>query len=331
MLKLRLARIAAAIEARLDSIIQRKHETSAIASYTGYATPDHLVVRGRVLGRVRENKVVEGQSKWRNLRQMLNLFLTDEVADVTVTCGDYTAVSDEEGYFTILVPRNGESGWVDLAVSAGDVTAICPVFVPQDDAEFGVISDIDDTMMETGAYSLWRNLWTSLTGNALTRNVFPDAVTMMKELHKDGRNPVFFISSSPWNLHGFLDQIFARTGLPKAPKFLRDYGISETQFITGTHGDHKGSAIDRVLAANPDLPFILIGDTGQHDAHVYRDAVNRHTGRITRVILRAPGRGADAEDMAYVNAIRDAGVPVTVRADYTDTIAALRNQNVSLM
>jgi phosphatidate phosphatase APP1 len=331
MLKLRLARIATVIEKRLDPIIQRKHEAAVIASYTGYATPDHLVVRGRVLGRVRENTVRAEQSKWRNLRQMVSLFLTDEVADVTVTCAGYTAQSAEEGYFTILVQRDGQSGWVDLKVTAGDVTAICPVLIPQPDAEFGMISDIDDTMMETGAYSIWRNLWTSLTGNALTRKVFPGAVTLMELLHQGGRNPVFFISSSPWNMHAFLDQIFVRTGLPKAPKFLRDYGISETQFITGTHGDHKGSAIDRVIVANPDLLFILIGDTGQHDAHVYCDAVTRHPGRIKQVILRAPGKGADAEDMSFVDGIRNAGVPVTVGPDYTDTIAALREDAAGLV
>ncbi|MEO9864041.1 MAG: phosphatase domain-containing protein [Yoonia sp.] len=331
MLKLRLARIASAIERRLDPLIQRRHVASVIAPYIGYATPEHLVVRGRVLGNAQKTVTHANQSKWRNLRQMVALFLTDEVADVTVTCGDYTAATDEEGYFTILVPRGDQTGWTDQVISAGDVTAVCPVFVPHPDADFGVISDIDDTMMETGAYSLWRNLWTSLTGNALTRKVFPDAVTLMTQLHQNGRNPVFFISSSPWNMHGFLDQIFARAGLPKAPKFLRDYGISETQFITGTHGDHKGSAIDRVLAANPDLAFYLIGDTGQHDAHVYRDAVQRHPGRIKQVILRAPGDGADADDMSYVDAIRALGVPVDVAPDYIDTIAALHPDEPSLV
>ncbi len=56
--------------------------------------------------------------------------------------------------------------------------------------------DIDDTMMQTGAYSLARNLWTTFTGSALTRDVFPDAVALMTRLH-DGMNPVFYVSSAP--------------------------------------------------------------------------------------------------------------------------------------
>jgi len=323
-LKLRLAKIATAIERHVDPFVRRKRAAAVLEPYSGYATPEHLVVRGRVLGSVRKGTARAEQNKWTNLRQMLRLFLTDEVADVTVQCGANSAVSDDEGYFTILVPRDDRVGWIEMVVQSAEITAICPVFVPLADADYGIISDIDDTMMETGAYSLWRNLWTSLTGNALTRNVFPDAVALMKQLHENGRNPVFFVSSSPWNLHGFLDQIFERTGLPQAPKFLRDYGISETQFITGTHGDHKGSAIDVILAANPTLQFVLIGDTGQHDAHVYRDAIQRHPQRISQVILRAPGEGADADDMRYVDEVRQAGVPVVVDGDYTNAIAALR-------
>ncbi len=256
------------------------------------------------------------QSRWRNLRQMIGLFLTAEVPEVTISAGDVTGRTDEEGYFTLLLPRDDRTGWIKVDVTAADVTVACPVLVPGPDAAFGVISDIDDTMMHTGAYSLWRNIWTSLTGNAATRVVFPDAVELMTVLSDGGRNPVHFVSSSPWNFYGFLTVVFARNGLPRGPVFLRDYGISETQFITGTHGDHKGSAIDVIMAALPDLPFILIGDTGQHDAEVYLAAAKRHPGRVQQVILRAPGRGADAKDLAFVSQIEALGVPVHVGRDY---------------
>lgn len=324
-LKRHLAKVAVRIERKLDRVLRRRAgAVQVIDPYIGYATPEHLVVRGRVLTKGTTSAVTAGQSRLTNLRQMVGLFMTDEVADVVVTHDGFRAVSDEEGYFTLLIPRGAATGRVEVTVTANGISVICPVFVPDVDAVFGVISDIDDTMMETGAYSLLRNIWTSMTGSALTRRIFPDAVTLMDLLHQDGQNPVYFVSSSPWNLHGFLDSVFQRHGLPEAPKFLRDYGISETQFITGTHGDHKGSAIDRILAATPNLPFVLIGDTGQHDAHVYCDAVLRHAGRVTHVILRAAGQGTDPQDIAYVEAIRQAGVVTYVGPTYAEAIAALR-------
>ena len=319
-LKSRLAPLAHRVERWVDRRLPGSGNRDAplVDPYTGYETPDGVILRGRVLSSLRRGTPRADHSAWVNFRQMAALFLTDEVAKVRVACGAVETLSDEEGYFTLTVPvpSGDPPAAMEVVLPATGETALVPVFLRQPGAEFGVISDIDDTMMRTGAYSLARNLWTSLTGNALTRHVFPDAVALMTALAEGGRNPVFYVSSSPWNLHDFLATIFQRAGLPMGPMFLRDLGISETQFVTGTHGDHKGGAIDRILAANPDLRFVLIGDTGQHDAHVYRDAIRRHEGRIVRVILRQPGPGPDAESRAAMEEIRALGITLDTAPDY---------------
>ncbi|QFT58321.1 hypothetical protein FIU94_05735 [Sulfitobacter sp. THAF37] len=305
MFKRLLHRLAHRVERVIDRLRGQRDRRRVIDPYIGYATPDHLVVRGRVLTALRRNKPVPDQSAWLNLRQMVSLFLTDEVVGVEVRARGVAALSDDEGYFTLLLPRGDDTGWVDVtvAIAGHEAAATCPVLIARADASYGVISDIDDTVLRTGAYSLPRNLWTSLTGNALTRELFEDATTFMADLSDGGRNPVYYVSSSPWNLHHFLRRIFAAAGLVEGPKFLRDYGIGETQFITGTHGDHKGSSIDVILAANPALRFVLVGDTGQHDAFVYRDAIARHPGRIAAVVLREPGPGPGPDDAAAMQQI----------------------------
>ena len=291
-----------------------------IEPYGGYATPDHLIVRGRVLA-ARETEKIDGHSKLANARQMFRLFATHEVADVTVTSGPSSARTDAEGYFTLLLPRGHGVGWVDVAVSIPGHNAICPVYVARPDAQWAVVSDIDDTMIHTGAWSTLRNLWTSFTGSVASREVFADAVALIRNLAADGRNPVYFVSSSPWNFHGFLDDVFRRAGLPEAPKFLRDYGFGADQFITGRHGDHKGGAIDRIAAAHPHLPLVLVGDTGQHDAAIYADAAVRHPGRVARVILRMAGDGVDTADLLQVERLRSLGIPVTVDTDFGVALA----------
>ncbi|APE45015.1 hypothetical protein BOO69_17560 [Sulfitobacter alexandrii] len=305
MIGRKLHRLALVAERAVDRLRGPRNRRRVIDPYAGYATPEHLVVRGRVLTGLRRNQPEADQSAWINFRQMVSLFLTSEVAGVEVKARGVTTLSDEEGYFTLLLPRGEESGWVEVTVdiTGHEATATCPVLIAHPDAAYGVISDIDDTMLRTGAYSLPRNLWTSLTGNALTREVFEDAPPFMAALSDGERNPVYYVSSSPWNLHHFLRRIFAAAGLVEGPKFLRDFGLGETQFITGTHGDHKGASIDVILAANPALSFILVGDTGQHDAIVYRDAVARHSGRIRAVVLREPGQGPGPEDLAAMQEI----------------------------
>ncbi|MFL4469183.1 phosphatase domain-containing protein [Tateyamaria armeniaca] len=328
-IKTTLARVLHPIERLVDRLKRRQAQQPLIEPYLGYATPDTIILRGRVLSAQRRGQPKPDQSRWTNFRQMLSLFATDEVGGVQVRAAGVTALSDEEGYFTLTLPRQSQDiGWIthtaDLVDLAG-VSAQLEAQVPHPDARRGIISDIDDTMLETGAYSLARNLWTSLTGNALTREIFADSIALIDHLH-DGRNPVFYVSSSPWNLFHFLRAIFERHGLLRAPMFLRDLGLSETQFITGTHGDHKGAAIDTLLAANPTLPFVLIGDTGQHDAHVYLDAALRHPGRIERVILRQPGPGPDANSRAAIDDLRAVGVTV----DTAPNFAGLTGDSLSV-
>ncbi|WP_050530739.1 App1 family protein [Pseudaestuariivita atlantica] len=310
-----LARLVHPIEQVIDSLRPRAMpEKPVIEAYDGFAGPDALHLQGRVLSHVARSDVRSGQSKRENAWQMLRLFFTDEVQGVEVCAGDVCTLSDEEGYVRLSIPRRGLApGWHDIDVTLPaypHMRAALPVRVPGPDAPFGVISDIDDTVMQTGAYSLKRNLWTTFTGNAQTRHVFPDALALMQRAEEAGA-PVFYVSSSPWNLFGFLREVFARAGLPRGPMFLRDLGISERQFITGTHGDHKGAAIDRILAAHPGLPFVLVGDTGQHDAEVYHAAHLRHPGRIVQVILREPGPGPSDEARAEIDAMRAAGLRVT--------------------
>ncbi|SES09862.1 Phosphatidate phosphatase APP1 [Tranquillimonas rosea] len=304
-------------------------EVPVLEAYRGFATPEKLVLRGRVLTALRRTSPAPEASRWRNLRQMVSLFLTDEVRHVAAEARGVRAESDDEGYLWMEVPREDVSpGWVSVEVrlpAHPEVAAPFPVRVPDPAARLGVISDIDDTMMETGAYSIARNLWTTFTGSALTRRVFPDAVVLMDYLSDHGRNPVYYVSSSPWNLHAFLEKVFARAGLQRGPMFLRDLGLSEGGFFASGHGDHKGSAIDRIMAANPDLPFVLIGDTGQKDAEVYLQACLRHGGRIAGVILREPGPGPDDRSRAAIAEIRRLGVRVAHGRDFAtvpDTLAA---------
>lgn len=317
--KTRLARLIHPLEKRIDRVKSGTPKDPIIEGYLGYATPDTIVFRGRVLSRVVRRGAEKTDSKFANFVAMVSLFFTDEVADVTVVSGEHSALTDEEGYFSLILPRAKALGWAEVTASLTgfpDADTTLYAFVPDRNARFGIISDIDDTILETGAYTLLRNLWTSLTGNALTRRIFPDSKAMIDRLHDD-QNPVYYVSSSPWNMFGFLRQVFDHNGVLRAPMFLRDLGLSETQFITGTHGGHKGAAIDSILAANPDLPFMLIGDTGQEDAHVYLEAYQRHPGRIVKVALREPGPGPDADSRAAIEDMKKAGLTVQTGRDFS--------------
>lgn len=309
------------IAVRAETIIDQIENDSPpdnlhLQPYFGYSTPDTLIIRGRALEADTSRASNDTPSLVDNLAAMAALFMTKEVEGETVSLGDATALSDEEGYYRIELPRRPTPpGWTDAVVKADRTQDKVhhTILITSPNAKYGVISDIDDTVMQTKAWSTRKNLWTSVTGSVGSRYIFPDTATLLKNMAgsmSGTKNPVFYVSSSPWNLHGFLEAVFTANGVVRGPKFLRDFGIDPTKMVTDTHTNHKGDAIDTVLAANPDLPFYLIGDSGQHDPIVYRDAVLRHPGRIKGVFIRTPGNTLDNEEVEILREIQSHGVQI---------------------
>lgn len=320
-----LSRLLMTTAVKADALYSRVFGRNRIARriipYDGYATPDHLIALGRVQAAVSEPVPSPYQSRLRNFRDILSLFLTSEVAHADLIVDGKAVETDGEGYFTLAIPREGRSGTIPIAACLpGRDARMCKVFAPEPKGPALVICDIDDTVLHTGAFSLLRNLWNSLTGNVLTREVYQDATDLLQALDRAG-HPVHFVSSSPWNLYDFLRAIFERAGVPRGPMFLRDLGLSETKFIVGSHSDHKGTAIDTVLAANPHRQAILIGDTGQKDARIYHDATQRHPGRIDTVILRVPAIGLDRTNRADIAKLEASGVRFYHGADFSDFLS----------
>lgn len=313
---------------RLFGLLQaaRRREAKCIDAHFGYATKDSLVLRGRVLADRRSFGDTEGNPVFRNVLQSVQRFLTREVAHVPLRCAQTRGVSDEEGYFQLEIPRNHAPGWQfeDVVLPGGEATP-CPAYVPQPNAPLMLISDIDDTVLHTRAWSLLSNLWTTFSGNVHTRKIFDDAVALYARLHSAYDIPIFYVSSSPWNLHGFLTELFKRSHLPSGPMFLRDLGVDRDKFVTSGHGSHKGHSIDLLMAANPDLPAILAGDSGQKDARIYREAILRHPGRVRAVLLRTPGPGLDAADQRDLEKLRATGVPVFAVRDFGDVSTEIEN------
>ena len=212
------------------------------------------------------------------------------------------AISDEEGFFRAwLTPGNNfDSGrtWHDVAIDVLDrlhdpsqpVRATGHVLVPRSDAEFGVISDMDDTVIRTDATRLLQMLKRTLLENARTRLPFAGVAEFYQALCNGrtgvGENPIFYVSSSPWNLYGVLADFLEHHRIPLGPLMLRDWGITDRGFLPTRHGEHKLGAIRQIFDCYPELRFVLIGDSGQEDPEIYRDVVHSFGGRVLAVYIR---------------------------------------------
>ncbi len=312
----------------------RSRERLVIVPYQGYGRSDHLVLRGRVLRNPGETTAVDNTTLWDNLSDMYRRFASDEVPEARVRAQFGAAVqevtADEEGFFAISLPLPQpvtQHGWQEVALALlhpqGDAPAQANgrVFVPAPTARFGIISDLDDTVVVAHATNLLRMAREVFTGSAKTRLPFPGVAAFYRALHQ-GQNPLVYLSSSPWNLYDLLVDFFDLNDIPQAPIFLRDWGITQTEILPTQHHAHKLSAIRELLAFYPHLPFILIGDSGQHDPEIYAQVVHENPGRIAAVYIRDvsadPARDTAVQQLA--EEVAAAGCPLLLAAD-TQTMA----------
>ena len=114
------------------------------------------------------------------------------------------------------------------------------MLVPAPQAQFGVISDIDDTVVHSNVTSKLRMILTVALSNARTRKPFKGVAAFYRALHA-GVNPVFYVSKSPWNLYAPLVEYLEVQGLPLGPLLLRDFGF-RTEKDAQAQGDRRDPA-----------------------------------------------------------------------------------------
>lgn len=335
---------------RIESILDRAKigikwrfglwDSLHVLPYIGYGRRDRFRLKGRVLDDKRTDQEA-GLSRWDSLRLTLRRFESDEIpgARLRVDYGETSlkTVTDEDGYFDVdfhpgPAPAS-DAPWHDVRLTLLDpvddapAEAVARVLVPPPDAEFGVISDLDDTVIQTGATNKLRFARVVLLNNASTRQVFPGVGAFYQALQSGpdqrAQNPLFYVSSSPWNLYLQFNGTLKHRDVPEGPIFLKDFGIDPGKFIKSGHHDHKLSHITRLLDFYPDLPFVLVGDSGQEDPEIYQQVVASHPGRIRAVLVRDvtdPARDRAVRHIARDLAMR--GVPMHLVADTAEAARA---------
>src|SRR5687768_17759104 len=75
-------------------------------------------------------------------------------------------------------------------------------------ARFGVISDLDDTVVRSSATSVLKMACIVVRNNAHTRLPFEGVAAFYRALQlgpaSESSNPIFYVSSSPWNSYDIL-------------------------------------------------------------------------------------------------------------------------------
>ena len=283
-----------------------------VLAYRGFGNRVRAHVYGRIVERIGLTPSTDKDSVLTNLLNTYRRAESDPLRNAQVNVGFGSAstvmTTDPEGYF---------GGWVTLELPPGggewheyqaELTSHLPpgtdavkgageILMPPDTARFGVISDIDDTVIQSRVSNFIQAARTVMLGNARTRLPFPGVAAFYRALRDgaggDDKNPLFYVSSSPWNIYDVISEFMELQKIPKGPIMLRDWDMSLGALASSRHFEHKGVAIRNVMQLYPHLQFILVGDTSQHDPEIYSRIVAEFPNRVSAIYIRDVTRRAE--------------------------------------
>ncbi|WP_114777538.1 App1 family protein [Botryobacter ruber] len=277
-----------------------------IMPYYGFGNEKYVYLKGRVLEDEKVKQSRDEDSVLTHLKNTYKRYESDEIPGIKLKASfagqEQEVETDGEGYFNVEFRPDTP---IDYSTTGNKIKlqllehktgkdileAEAYVFAPGKDVEFGIISDIDDTVLVSNITHFLGRLKLMLMKNATERSPFPGIAGLLRAFCKGsdgkGQNPLFFVSGSEWNLYDLLISFFRSHDIPEGPLLLRDKGtqLDRGDFETSEE-EYKREKIRHILDTYPDLKFICIGDSGQRDPEIYQKIVEEYPGRILGIYIR---------------------------------------------
>ncbi|HWM75725.1 MAG TPA: phosphatase domain-containing protein [Nocardioides sp.] len=291
--------LAGVVEDRWNTVLGkalvRRGWRHLVLPHLGYGGPGFVRVFARVVyapagTRAPESDAALQRRGWRN-------FFTAEAIDVPVTvtvAGErHQAVTDRSGNLDARLPHAGlPPGWHDVTIeTATSAPATARVLMVDDEVDFGLVSDIDDTVLQT---LLPRPLLAAYHTFVL-REQARQAVPGMAELYAELLSahpgaPTIYVSTGAWNTAGTLRRFLARHAFPDGPLLLTDWGPTNTGWFRSGR-EHKSGSLRDLIEEFPRIRWVLVGDDGQHDPTIYGEFARQHPDRIRAIAIRELSHG----------------------------------------
>lgn len=285
---------------RSNSLLRGRGWGTRTISYTGYGSQDFVRVMGRVLlsRPAEEPAQVETRGSIRELRgapveqRGWRAFITAGAmrTPVRVIVGERTVhtISDRSGYVDVVVAQPGlEPGWHAVTIEAeGGSPAQAAVLIIDRKARFGLVSDIDDTVISTSLPRPLIAAWNTFVRQETARHLVPGMAPLFRSLIGEHPGaPTFYLSTGAWNTAPTLTRFLKRHGYPAGPMLMTDWGPTNTGWFRSGQ-DHKTEALHRLAREFPQIRWVLIGDDGQHDPKIYGDFARDRPEVVEAIAIR---------------------------------------------
>jgi phosphatidate phosphatase APP1 len=258
-----------------------------VVPYTGYGSTSWIRILGRAV-LVKEpagpKSEPTGARGWRNF-----VSAPIESAPVRVEVGgsSHTVSADVGGVIDAMVEVQLPPGWHSVRLSIeGSEPAIANLFVVDPEVRFGMVSDIDDTVMVTALPRPFLAAWHTFVVNEHARATTPGMPVLYERLtSKNPGAPIIYLSTGAWNVAPTLTRFLSRNLYPAGALLLTDWGPTADRWFRSGR-EHKRTMLERLATEFPQIKWLLIGDDGQHDPAIYSDFLSGHPDRVVAVCIR---------------------------------------------
>ena len=257
----RAARMEDAIHAFRERNARRRGLIPTIVPYSGYGGPGWIRVLCRVLLTKEGEKRSDEHTHVRGWRSFTSVPIDAVVVDAVIDGATYHVAADRGGVVDARVDVDLAPGWHTIVLrTEGSLDVEAPIFVIDPAVRFGIISDIDDTVMVTALPRPLLAAWNTFVLDEHARRPVPGMAVLYERLRATHSGcPVVYVSTD-WG--------------PTHDRWFRSGRL------------HKEQSLRRLATEFPEMKWLLIGDDGQHDEDLYGSFLAEFPDNVEAVAIR---------------------------------------------
>ncbi|WP_460795139.1 App1 family protein [Microbacterium sp. GXF0217] len=267
---------------------RRRGRTATILPFPGYGGAGWVRVVGRVLIVAPQRQDANGEyASIRGWRSFVGIPVG--FANVAVSIGGRTQVvpTDRGGVVDTVIKADLEPGWQSITMSVeGQEPVEGSVFIVDESVDFGVVCDVDDTVMVTALPRPFVAAWNSFVVDEHARLPVPGMAVLLEQIMRQQPGcPMIYLSTGAWNIAPTLSRFLTRHLFPSGSMLLTDWGPTHDRWFRSGR-DHKLTNLRRLATEFPSVRWLLIGDDGQHDEAIYTEFQQEHPDSVAGVAIR---------------------------------------------
>lgn len=283
-----LARLEYRFHAWRERRARARGQKPTVAAYPGYGGAEWVRVLGRVLIvpplKLRRGGEYASVRGWRSFASVPVGY-----AQVTVTIDgvSHDVVADRGGVVDTVLPARLASGWQSFTMTVeGSEPIETRAFIVGAEVDFGIVCDVDDTVMVTALPRPFVAAWNSFVLDEHARQPVPGMAVLLERLVRDNAGaPVIYLSTGAWNVAPTLVRFMRRHLFPPGALLLTDWGPTHDRWFRSGQ-EHKSENLRRLAREFPHVRWMLIGDDGQHDDALYTAFASDFPDRVRAVAIR---------------------------------------------